>query len=196
MSAIPRIPAHGGGYAGLRMSAEEFFGLGETQERYELIDGVVVMSPSPLPLHNAMIAEVIFQLMTFARRVAGVSVFPETDVRLAPALVYRPDIVAYAPGRLLGTPDRLTIAPDLVVEMLSPGTKAIDLVTKRDDYEAFGVGEYWAIDPADARVRAWRRQDERLIEAAVVGESVPSAALPGLVLDVRPLRELARSTRG
>lgn len=195
MSAIPRIPAHGGGYAGLRMSAEEFFGLGETQDRYELIDGVVLMSPSPLPSHNELVAEVVFQLKTHAR-ISGARVFPETDLRLGRGLVYRPDIVVYAAGRLTGKPERLELAPDLVIEMLSPGTKAIDLVTKWGDYEAFGVGEYWAIDPADARVRAWRRQDERLIEAAVVGESVPSAALPGLVLNVRPLRELARSARG
>lgn len=154
------------------------------------------MSPSPLPVHNAMIAEVIFQLMAFARRVSGQASGRRT-VCLLPGSLTAPTSVAYAPlGRLLGTPDRLAIAPDLVIEMLSPGTKAIDLVTKRDDYEAFGVGEYWAIDPADARVRAWRRQDGRLVEAAVVGESVPSTALAGLVLDVRPLRELARSARG
>ena len=42
---------------------------------------------------------------------------------------------------------RIRGVPDLVVEILSAGSKPLDLITKRDDYDAFGVGEYWVVDP-------------------------------------------------
>lgn len=189
MSAAPRFPA--GGYAGLRMTAEEFFSLGQTSERYELIDGVVVMSPSPLPSHNELLAEIVFQLKAYAKGKPGVRVFPETDIRFSRGLVYRPDIAIYAPGKLGDAVERLETPPDLIVELLSPATKAADLVTKRDDYEKFGVAEYWAIDPADARVRAWSRRGARLVERPVENDSIASQALPGFTLDIRPLAAMA-----
>lgn len=88
------------------------------------------------------------------------------------------------------TPERLVLPADLVIEILSPGSTVMDLITKRDDYERFGVGEYWAVDPSDLRIRAWRREGSRLIESAIEGERVPSAALVGFVLDVAALRRV------
>src|SRR5256885_1453627 len=52
MSALPKPLGSDIGYAGLRMTADDYLGLGETQERYELINGVVFMSPSPTPRHS------------------------------------------------------------------------------------------------------------------------------------------------
>jgi Uma2 family endonuclease len=75
-----------------------------------------------------------------------------------------------------------------VIEILSPGTKAFDLTTKKDDYERCGVAEYWAIDSSDARLRCYRREGRNLVEISVAGESVASTALAGFVLDLRPIR--------
>ncbi len=192
MSAAPRFPIDLG-YAGLRMTADEYLALGETQERYQLIDGVVTMSPKPTPLHQGLIVQIIFHLETFARANPGVLVFPDTDVRFGPHLVYEPDISVYRTGRLTGVPRRLTEAPDLIVEVLSPGSKALDLITKRSDYERFGVGEYWVIDPATGGVRCWRRQGVQFVEAAADGESLASTAIPGFVLDLGAIRPLCRN---
>jgi Uma2 family endonuclease len=79
-----------------------------------------------------------------------------------------------------------------VIELLSPSTRAFDLTTKRDDYEAFGVQEYWAIDSADARARCYRRDQDLLIEVPVRGDTLPSSAMPGLTLDLRPIRALVQ----
>ena len=113
-----------------------------------------------------------------------------TDVLFSGDTVYRPDIVMYLADRLPPHVGRLDKAPDLIVEVLSPGTKPLDLVTKRDDYGRFGVGEYWAVDPATAEVRCWRRDNSRFVDAPVEGDSLACAAIPGLSLDLRPLRRL------
>lgn len=193
MSAAPRHPRDLG-YNGLKMTADEYLLLGETQDRYELIDGVVVMSPSPFPVHNEIAHEVAHQLTLFARREAGpppIRVFPETDVRFSSGIVYRPDVCAYRAERLPRRVRRLETPPDLIVEVLSGGTKPLDLITKRDDYDRFGVGEYWVIDPATGEPRVWRRQRMRLAEASVEGDDLPCAVFPGFTLDLRPVRALA-----
>src|SRR2546421_10095414 len=157
MSAAPKYPSDMG-YSGLRMTAEEFFRLGETPERYELIDGVVVMSPSPTMRHQTILHLIQAQAEEWRQANPGSRVTPGIDIRFGKHLVYCPDLVVYAPGRISGLPDRPDIPPDLAIELLSPGSKGIDLITKRKDYERFGVREYWVIDPADASARIWRRQ--------------------------------------
>jgi len=187
MSAAPRYP-EGTGLAGLRMTADEFFALGETPERYELIDGVVVMSPSPIPDHNEILAEVVFQLKRFAWENHGVRVFPETDLQLGAGLVYQPDVAVYGPGRLKGRRARLDTPPDLIIELLSPSSRSADLITKRGDYEAFGVGEYWVIDPQGVTPKVWRRSGGKLVESATDLRSIECAAIPGLRLDLEAAR--------
>jgi Uma2 family endonuclease len=118
----------------------------------------------------------------------GLEFFPEVDLVLGPDKVYSPDVVVYAPGRIATIPIRLDLPPDLIVEVLSPGTKAFDLTTKRDDYEAFGVGEYWAADPADARVRVYRRSGGRLLESAHEATGVEAHSLAGFTLDFSAVR--------
>src|SRR5437763_12310577 len=80
MSTAPRYPAEMG-YAGLRMTADEFLALGETPERYELIDGTVVMSPSPTPIHQLIVVELLQQILAWKQAHAGARVFPDTDLR-------------------------------------------------------------------------------------------------------------------
>jgi len=188
MSAITRNPSDFG-YAGLRMTADEFLAIGPTPDRYELIDGVVAISPNPRPVHGELIAAIIQQVGTQLGQ--AVRIFTEIDLRLTDAKVYRPDITIYQRERLPTRVDALTTPPDLVVEVLSAATMAFDLTTKRDDYEAFGVAEYWAIDPNSARLRCWQRNNAQLLEAPVAGQSAQSSALPGLALDLQPLRAIA-----
>lgn len=189
MSAPPKYPRDIG-YAGLRMTADEYLALGETEERYELIDGVVVMSPSPVPTHGEILSELVFQLKVYATRSGSIRVFPETDVRFGGGTVYKPDVCAYRSERLPPKVERLEVPPDLVIEILSAGSKAFDLITKRDDYERFGVGEYWAVDPTTAEVRCWQRNGPRLVEAPLDGDAVQSKALAGFSLDLVPIRRI------
>ncbi len=186
MSAATRFPVELG-YAGLTMTADEYLALGETPERYELIHGVVVMTPSPGAKHGTIAAEIIRQLGNF-----GVRPFGETDVPISASTVYQPDVCAYRAGRLRGRANRLPPAPDLVVEITSPSSKALDLITKRADYERSGVGEYWVVDPDTLIFRCWRRDGAAMAEFPFdpTADTLPSRAFPGFSLDLRALRAL------
>jgi Uma2 family endonuclease len=198
------------GLGGVRMTAEEFLALGETDERYELFDGVVVMSPSPLPRHQQLV-QAIFRQLDRWEPPQPPTVFLDTDVHFGDGVVYRPDVSVYAGSRKIGLPRVLRAAPDLIVEVTSRSSRGTDLLAKRDAYDRFGVPEYWAIDagehggastpdatppatpPATTLARCYRRQGARLVEVPVEGDALASVALPGFTLDLRPIRALARA---
>jgi Uma2 family endonuclease len=120
----------------------------------------------------------------------GSRVIPGVDNRLGGGLVYRPDLAIFAPGRLKTTPERLDLPPDLVVEVLSPSSKATDMIKKRGDYERFGVREYWVIDPENGRAKAWIRQGSQFVEWAIEGQLLAASSFDGFVLDLSSLRSL------
>lgn len=184
MSAAPRYPD----LAGLRMSAEEYLALGETEGRYELIDGVIQMSPSPTPWHQILQRRLSAELDAAADRIPGLVAVPDVDLHLGPALVYEPDFVIYAPGRMPEIPERFTTPPDVVIQILSPGSRAKDLVTRRDDYDRFGVGEYWILDPTDGVLRVCRRVNGRFDATVWMADRIECPAIPGLSLDLTRLR--------
>jgi Uma2 family endonuclease len=174
------------------MGADDFLALGQTRERYELIDGIVCKSPRPNTLHQQLLMLISFQLEDHARSHPGVRFFPSVDLALATRTVYAPDIVCYLPGRIAGFPLRLDTPPDLIIEILSHGTKSFDLTTKLEDYQKFGVGEYWTYDPADGQLRVFRRDGAELGRVMVSGDTFECATLPGFTLDLRSLREAAQ----
>lgn len=171
-------------YAGLRMTADEYLALEDDGFRYELIDGVVVMSPSPTPEHQDIRGEIEYQLRHHARQTHAGVVLSEVDVRLDTRLVYRPDLVFIRSDRVHKPLKRIDVAPDLVVEVLSPGTEVLDQKTKRDDYERFGVAEYWLVDNEHRSVKFLRLLRGRFIEVNASHGRFVSEAVPGFELDL------------
>lgn len=178
------------------MTAEGYLALGETSENYELVDGVVIMSPRPSRQHQKVLRLIMRQFEAFLdAHPDGDSRFDfysDVDIRFSPRCVYAPDLCCFLTGRVPPLHATLDIPPDLIVEILTPGNKTPDLIRKRADYGRFGVREYWVIEPADGAVRSFRRRDADLIELPVAGDSLASEAIEGFVLDLRPLRVLAR----
>lgn len=185
MSSAARQPE----YAGLKLTAERYASLGETEQRYELVNGVVMMSPSPKPLHWEIVQEILSQIRAACPKART---FSEIDVFFDQHHVYRPDLSVYAPGRLPRNPRRLDAPPDLIVEVVSPGGRPLDLVTKRDDYDRFGVGEYWVVDPDEDRVRVFQRQGGGPFVGRDAGDRVACGALPTLELNVSRVVSLWR----
>ena len=115
--------------------------------RYELMDGVLIVSPRPTTVHQF----VAMRLATALDRVCpeGLCVVPEPAVQLDPVTELAPDLVVV---HLDDVGDaKFTVPPLLVVEVRSPSTALIDLNRKKAAYEKFGVPSYWIVDPEPAR---------------------------------------------
>jgi Uma2 family endonuclease len=152
--------------------------------RYELIDGALAVTPTPEPSHNLLAGELFAQLRAWLRaNGSGRVLFSPVDVQLDPRTVVEPDLIVLLGDRLsLIGPKRITGAPSMVVEIISPSSRRLDAVEKRAAYARAGVPEYWLVDPelgvvvrhsepsgpdySDARVF---NRDERLLAATIAG---------------------------
>ena len=117
----------------------------EGSERYELLDGAILVTPGPGRWHQTVVVELTVLLRTLRPDGLVVKVAP-FDVALADDTVLQPDILVAAAADL--TDKELPAAPLLAVEVLSPSTRRIDQLLKRDRFAAAGVPSYWLIDPA------------------------------------------------
>jgi Uma2 family endonuclease len=123
----------------------------------QLIENNLVMSPAPLDRHQVMIDEIYPGLSIFIKRnKLGTTRVAPYDVYLDRKNAYQPDICFISTAKLgLIKKDGLHGAPDLVIEILSPGTAKYDLTDKKDVYERCGVTELWLVDPADTSVTGY-----------------------------------------
>jgi Uma2 family endonuclease len=154
--------------------------------RYELLDGVLVVSPRPTPAHQV----VAFTLASILDRAAPPEwqVVPEPAVMVSRETEFAPDIVVVARDQLSGT--KITQPPILAVEVRSPSTALIDLNLKKAAYERFGVPSYWVVIPDQGRPEliAFELHDGRYEEAARVSEDEPFAAHRPFGVEVVPAR--------
>ena len=192
MSTVVHPPSQKAQYRGLRMTADEYFALGETFERYELIDGVVCMSPSPTFQHQRIITEIAIQIGGFLAKHPIGEVAVEIDVRLSDRLVYRPDLIFLATEKAARCQQRVTEVPDVIVEVVSPDSLRMDAETKKGDYERFGVSEYWLIDPQQCSFTFHRLAGGKFTQLQPRGDAFESQAIAGFQLDVKRLRDLFR----
>jgi Uma2 family endonuclease len=162
------------------------------EHRYELIDGIAwMMAPAPTLDHQEVAGEIYRQL---ANALPGRPCRPfiaPVDVRLPKAneedaridTIVQPDVLVVCdPAKL----DRRGVrgAPDLVVEVLSPGSASHDHVRKRGVYERAGVREYWLVHPSDRMVTIYRLSEGQFGKPEVsemTGETAVGI-LPGLVI--------------
>jgi len=129
---------------------------------YQLIAGELIMSPSPTRFHQDISGVIEFALKLFIiPRDLGKIYDAPLDVELTDTDVYQPDILFIRKERLsLLQGDRIDIAPDLVIEILSPSTAYYDLKHKKEVYYQSGVQEYWIVDPADESIEIMVRDKE------------------------------------
>ena len=126
-------------------------------ERYELLDGELVVAPSPRTVHQTLVMELATALNAFVKRLALGKIFAApTDVEFWSGNekeVVQPDILFISAERdHILTEANVQGAPDLVIEILSPYTQSRDRGYKRDLYARHGVGEYWLVDPDAKRI--------------------------------------------
>lgn len=170
----------------VRVSAAEFDELTEHDERrFELIDGEVIEMPPPSIKHQRL----VFGL---AKRIDLLK--PDGEVFISPIETYldeynipQPDVVWVASDSACKIEDlRLVGAPDLVVEVLSPGTAKRDKTAKFSLYEKHGCREYWMVDPEMSLIEVWKRGTNGFERQGVYGDgdTFESAVLGAKTVDV------------
>jgi Uma2 family endonuclease len=159
-----------------RMTAAEFRELPETNTPVELIEGEIVMSPTPVYSHQQTVFTTAKWIDASARN--GVTVISPMDVYLDEQTVLQPDIfwVGDSSENCRLRDGYWYGAPDLVIEVLSPSTAVKDRGVKFDLYEQHGVREYWLMEPQAQFIEVYTVRDQRferlgLFEAAATFES-------------------------
>jgi Uma2 family endonuclease len=153
-------------------------------QRYELIEGELMMTPSPVPYHQWISKNIEFELEKFVREKGQGKVFyAPCDVYLDNENVLQPDILFISEERLTIIGEKnIQGAPDLVIEILSESTAYRDMVKKKKLYARFGVKEYWLVDPEEKTVEIYILEKNSLILTKRFGEknTLESLLLSGL----------------
>lgn len=144
--------------------------------RYELVDGVLLVSPSPLVPHQLGLAGLLAQLTAAAP--ADLRVLPAPlDITFSRTRLLQPDIVVLDVSQLSGP--KVEGVPLLAVEVLSPSTRATDLTLKRYVLEQAGVPSYWLFDVEAVTLTVLDLVDGAYVETATVsGDSAYDVERP------------------
>ncbi len=128
----------------------QYAALPDDRHRYEIVDGVLYMTPAPSSWHQEAVSRFNYYLLTHVTFAgAGKAFIAPFDVELAPNNVVQPDALVILQEHLDRVTDsRVVGSPDLVVEVASPSTAIYDRREKCTMYARAGVPEYWVADPA------------------------------------------------
>ena len=167
----------------------------ENGDRYEIIEGELVVTAVPSPQHQALTVELVrcFGATTRPKRLGKIftgriNVLLDDEVSLIPDLVF----VSRERRHIVG-PKAITGSPDVVVEILSPTNRHRDLGVKLRLYTQFGVREYWLVDPEARTVTVYVLDEGRFRLLPNEGGVARSRVLPDLAIDVAEFFAAAES---
>ena len=169
-----------------KLTYADYVALPDDGRRHEILGGAHYVTPSPVVRHQRIAVNLTVALRRHLDAHPGGEVLhAPCDVILSDTDIVVPDLIYVSGERSdIVTAKNLQGAPDLVIEILSPGTAARDRRLKRDLYERCGVREYWLVDPKADTVEVYRRHDEAFAspEAYRGNAAVTTPLLPGLEL--------------
>lgn len=157
--------------------------------RYELIEGDLIMTPSPITRHQRISGRL------FAFIFAFVTDNDIGEVFAAPFDVYLDDENVIQPDILFISKERLNIigeknvrgAPDFIIEILSEATAYRDAIQKKKLYARSGVREYWIAAPEDKLVEVYCLKDKgeyQMLKTYFENDTVESQVITGLKMDL------------
>lgn len=175
-----------------RINASEYYQLLEYNQHdlIQLINGEVIIGMPPIPKHQAIVREFLVMLTLLARKIGGEAYDSPIEVYLDENNVYQPDVLYLASDSNCTVDEkRLTGAPNLVVEVLSPGTAKFDRHEKYQAYEKHGVNEYWIVDPLYEVVEVWNigADDIYVRQGAFAGEDTFASIVLGESISVKAI---------
>jgi len=146
------------------MTSAEFEALPESQKPTELIEGELVVRGAPTVKHQTVVFNIAYLLRN---NITNGQVFiSPISVKLNDANYYQPDVLwvnGINSNCTIGT-GGIDGAPDLVVEVISPGTAKVDRGIKFDVYQDSGVREYWIVEPEEEFVEVWELQSSLYVK--------------------------------
>lgn len=149
--------------------------------RAELIEGRIYYMAPPNTRHQKIVSDLHYQIKDFISKNKG-----DCEVFPAPFAVFlnrddanyvEPDLTVICDEKKI-TDKGCNGAPDWVIEIVSPSSRAMDYFTKLFKYRASGVREYWIVDPIKEMVMAYRFEKETMEEYSF-GEDVPVGIYEG-----------------
>ena len=161
---------------GRDFTREDLEAMPDDGNRYELVDGALVVTPSPRLPHQGVVGELYVLLRAHCPDDHRVYVAP-LDITLSSNTVLQPDLLVTTAAQASGQVHEGV--PVLAVEVLSPSTRHIDLGLKRSRYEVAGCRCYWVVDPEGPSLRAWELEAGAYREvASVTGSGAAELVLP------------------
>ena len=167
------------------ITAEEFARMPDPPDgsKQELVKGVIVTMPPPGFRHGKVQGRIYFALESFVRShpIGQVTVESGVLTETGPDTVRGPDVAFWSAERLPLDQEPVVyanVAPDLVVEVLSPGNTEQKMTAKVREYFKSGVRMVWVVDPDERTVTVYRQPGEGRVlweDATLDGEDV----LPG-----------------
>lgn len=169
---------------------DDVWALPDDGNRYECIDGILLVSPSPVRAHQRVLGRLLLLVAPYveAQRL-GEALLSPADIRLNVGNLVQSDLFVVpvdAAGRM-GREWTDVRALLLAAEVLSPSTARYDRTLKRQYYQRSGVGEYWVVDANSHLVERWCPDDERpeILTESLVWQ--PIGARVALVIDLMSL---------
>jgi Uma2 family endonuclease len=179
-----------------RLTFDEWQALPETTQICEVVDGVLVMPPTPLWEHQWLSMEIAVRLRNFVNeRGMGLAITAPYDILIQrePLRTRQPDILVVnaaltgvtSPADLVGQPF-LELPPLLVVKVVSPGNTRREIDERLADYRSIGVPECWLVNFPTRSVEVLRLTAEAATTTAVfgMGDTLSCEVLPGFTLPI------------
>lgn len=171
---------------GAPLTRDDLLEMPDDGHRYEIVDGALLVTPSPGYPHQAAVTELLVVLHAAIGPDLVVLAAP-FDFVVNPTTVLQPDLLV-ARRADVGPRGLEQGTPILVVEIISPSSRLTDLGTKRLAYQAAGVPAYWVVDPEEPSLTTFRLEHSAYIEEAkVAGEAAYRAEWP-FTVEVIPAR--------
>jgi Uma2 family endonuclease len=168
------------------LMVEDVWAIPDDGHRYELIEGVLIVTPAPGAAHQTCVLELAILLRG--------AIAPDELVLLAPfdwvagpQTLLQPDVLVARRADVAATGDkRLERPPLIVVEVASRSTRMVDRGTKRLAFQAAGVPVYWLVDPDEPSLTVLRLVDGAYVEETTVAGDQPYTATEPLAITVVP----------
>ncbi|MHC9542355.1 MAG: Uma2 family endonuclease [Vulcanimicrobiota bacterium] len=170
------------------LTYDDYALLPNDRNRYEILEGDLIVTPSPTTNHQKVSRNLEFILFSHIKQSNCGELFDAPmDVILDESTVVQPDKIFILKEHLHILSKRgVDGAPDLLVEILSPATAKYDRISKKQLYARYGVRWFWIVDPDERKVEEYEREGEsyNLITARSEKDSFTPGIFPELTIEL------------